>query len=211
MYKLASSSLSRAHKTLCIAEQNHISQYCYAFGVLSLNHKYQSKRAQTFLDGELAHRNDIIICHDLINNSISKHNSNNDTALTEFELRNILLYYKSKIAAIVYCQRVETPKIYDLLCSTGILNLSVTGDLISKRKQKDTRFLRQYFQIHQETDLELKSFSIVRSNTANLKKIKNKKSGPLKKTSCRTQSPPSCRICSKEPLIFFVVSMYFNL
>ena len=170
MSTLAASSLSCAHKTLRIAEQNRISQFCYALGGLSL-----SKRAQTFLDGELAHRNDIIIWHDLINNSISKHNSNNDTALTEFELRNILLYYKSKIAAIVYCQRVETPNIYDLLCSTGILILSVTGDLISKRKQKDTRLFRQYFQIHQETDLELKSFSIVRSKTANLRKIKNKK------------------------------------
>ena len=173
MYILAASSLSRAHKTLRIAEQNRISQYCYALGGLSLNHKYQSKRAQTFLDGELAHRNDIIIWHDPINNSISKHNNNNDTALTEFELRNILLYYKSNIAAIVYC--------YDLLCSTGISILSVTGDLISKRKQKNTRLLRQYFQIHQGTDLELKSFSIVRRNTANLRKIKNKKSDPLKK------------------------------
>ena len=57
----------------------------------------------------------------------------------------------------------------------------MTGDLISKRKQKDTRLLRQYFQIQQETDLELKSFSIVRSNTANLRKIKIKKSDPLKK------------------------------
>ena len=182
MYILATSSLSRAHKTLRIAEQNRISQYCYALGGLSLNHKYQSKRAQTFLDGELAHRNDIIIWHDLINNSISKHISNDDTAPTEFELRNILRYYKSNIAAIVYCQGVETPNIYDLLCSTGILIFSVTGDLISKRKQKDTRLLRQYFQIHQETDLELKSFSIVRSNTANLRKIKNKKSDPLKKS-----------------------------
>ena len=83
MYILAASSLSRAHKTLRIAEQNRISQYCYALGGLSLNHKYQSKRAQTFLDGKLAHRNDIIIWHDLINNSISKHNSNNDSALLQ--------------------------------------------------------------------------------------------------------------------------------
>ena len=82
MYILAASSLSHAHKTLRMAEQNRISQYCYALGGLSLNCKYQSKRAQTFLDGELAHRIDIIIWHDLINNSISKHNRNNDTALT---------------------------------------------------------------------------------------------------------------------------------
>ena len=61
MYILATSSLSCAHKTLRIAKQNRRSQYCYALGGLSLNHKDQSKRAQTFLDGELAHRNDIII------------------------------------------------------------------------------------------------------------------------------------------------------
>ena len=39
----------------------------------------------------------------------------------------------------------------------------------------------KYFQIHQQTEFELKSFSIVRSNTANLRKIKNKKASLSKK------------------------------
>ena len=74
-----------------------------------------------------------IIWHDVINNSLSKHRSNNDNPLTPESLIKILKEYKNKISAIIYVHRQNTPKIYGRLVETGILTINVTKHLISKK------------------------------------------------------------------------------
>ena len=46
-----------------------------------------------------------IIWHDVINNSLSKHRSNNDNPLTPENLIKLLKEYKNKISAIIYVHR----------------------------------------------------------------------------------------------------------
>ena len=47
----------------------------------------------------------VIIWHDVINDSLSKHRSNNDNPFTPESLIEILKEYKNKISAIVYIHR----------------------------------------------------------------------------------------------------------
>ena len=89
-----------------------------------------------------------IIWHDVINNSMSKHRSNNDNPLTPESLIKILEDYKNKISAIIYVHRQNTPNIYGLLVETGILTINVTKHLISKIKASDKELIPKLKLIH---------------------------------------------------------------
>ena len=75
----------------------------------------------------------IIVWHNVRNNSLSKHRSNNDNPLTPENLIEILKEYKNKISAIIYVHRQNAPNIYGRLVETGILTIDLTKQLISKK------------------------------------------------------------------------------
>ena len=76
----------------------------------------------------------ILIWHDVINNSLSKHRSNNDNPLTPENLIKILKVYKNKISAIIYVHRQNTPNFYGRLVETGIITVDLTKHLFSKKE-----------------------------------------------------------------------------
>ena len=100
---------------------------------------------QNLLSKDLAEKTDIIIWHDVLNNSMSKHESNNYRALTVPQLLEILKSIENKLRALVYCHRFRTPNIYQTLKelenSTNIKVFSIVEDFISTRKHKDPDFL----------------------------------------------------------------------
>ena len=114
MFILAASSLHHALKILSPASQKRVSQSCLAVPGLSFNHNAVNVRKTCQY---LLNRNDIVIWHDAVNNSISRHRSNNFNALTPNQLKKILLNYKRYIYAIVYCKRVGTEDIYIYIVS----------------------------------------------------------------------------------------------
>ena len=140
MFILAASSLHHALKILSPASQKRVSQSCLAIPGLSFNHNAVNvrKTCQYQLDHYLLNRTDIVIWHDAVNISISRHRSNNFNALTPNQLKKILLNYKRIIYAIVYCKRVGTEDIYSKLKESGILVINIVTDLISRRKQNLT-------------------------------------------------------------------------
>ena len=89
-----------------------------------------------------------IIWHDVKNNSLSKHRSNNGNSLIPGSLNEILKEYKNKISAIIYVHRQKTPNIYGRLVQTGILTNGVTKQIISKRKAKDKELFSELKLIH---------------------------------------------------------------
>ena len=115
-----------------------------------------------------------IIWHDVINNSLSKHRSNNDNRLTPESLIKILEKYKNKISAIIYVHRQNTPNIYGSLVETGILTINVTKHLISKRKASNTELIRKLKLIHPPAFLEIKKLRIIRRYFPNLSELINK-------------------------------------
>ena len=140
MFTLAASLLHHSLKVLSLASQKRVSQSCIAITGLSFNHNAENvrKTCQYQLDHYLFSRNDIVIWHDAVNNSISRHRTNNFNALTPNQLKKILLNYKFNIHAIVYCKRVGTEDNYSKLKESGILVIKIVTDLISRRKQNVT-------------------------------------------------------------------------
>ena len=65
----------------------------------------------------------LLIWHDIINNSLNAHRSNNFRANTISNLCTTLLQLKDQITAFVYCQRGGLPNIYEELTNTGVLVL----------------------------------------------------------------------------------------
>ena len=97
------------------------------------------------LDRYLSNRSDIVIRHDAVNNSISRHREN-VTALIPNQLNKILLENKHIIHAIAYCKRLVTKDIYIKLKESGIQNISIVTFPISRRKQNLTEFWRKHSQ-----------------------------------------------------------------
>ena len=97
------------------------------------------KTVQHYFESFLYHQLNIVIWHDVINNSVSRHRSNNFNRLSEDKLVAILKRYNAKTSAIAYCQRTEIEEIFEKFKESGILTISMIDDLTSKRKAKDKR------------------------------------------------------------------------
>ena len=123
----------------------------------------------------MSNRKDLVIWHDAINNSISKHRSNNNRSLSTDQLKSLLLRYKENITAIVYCRRNGTDNIEKELKKTGILVLNIVEDFISKRKAKDQILIEKYKELHQPPSLELKTLLLLRRYSADLSTLGAKK------------------------------------
>ena len=102
-----------------------------------------------------------MIWHDVINNSVSRHRSNNFNRLSEDRLVAILKRYNAKTSAIAYCQRTKIEEIFEKFKESGILTISIIDDLTSKRKAKDKRLRKQYLTLQQHDTLEIKTFRII--------------------------------------------------
>ena len=123
--------------------------------------------------GCLRHRADIVIWHDLINNTLSSHRSNNYNACSVQQLLHILA--RQQIAAIVYIQREKTPYVFRQLCSLGILILPV-GKLLSPKKRRDFAIRSDLTTAHPRTDTERSLLRTVLRNKTDLRKLLNRRS-----------------------------------
>ena len=143
---------------------------------------------RNLLSKDPAEKTDIIIWHDLLNNSISKHESNIYRALTVPQLIEILQSIENKLRALVYCHRFRTPNIYQTLKelenSTNIKVFSIVKHFISTRKQKDTDFLKKLKALHQSPEIEIKHIDFILRNESELDAItdKSRPKRPSKRT-----------------------------
>ena len=90
----------------------------------------------------------------MLNNSLSRHRSNNNKPLTPLQLIAVLEKYQERIEAIVYCPRDRTPDIYNQLKRRTLVTVDIV-DIVSRRNQKDPSFLKEYRALHQKPALEL--------------------------------------------------------
>ena len=159
----------------------------YSLGGLSFNWNAKNplKVLQNLLTGRgiLARKYKVIIWYDIINNSISKHRSNNYRAISVEKLLQILRDFSHRIEAVVYCRREGAPDNFRKLLENKITILDVKTNLLSHRKSKDFIVLHDLKQTHPSTELEARLLSTVwrhRKNLKNLYKSKKKKSKPCK-------------------------------
>ena len=126
VFILGASSLDRAIKSLPYGVYQKISVRTFTCPGLSLNEraKNRHKILQNLLGcGSLRHTKNLIIWHDIINNTlishdISKHSSNDYRPCPIPKLIEILKLLKPRIAAVFYCQRLGTDNILKNLQKT---------------------------------------------------------------------------------------------
>ena len=130
------------------------------------------------LSKDLKDKNNIVIWHDVLNNSISRHHSNNFCALSVSELIEILKSIQKKLSALVYCHRFRTPEIFEQLKALETdLNINVFNivkDFISPKKQKDSELLKKFKALHQSPELELKNLDFLLRKENELSSITDK-------------------------------------
>ena len=114
VFILAASSLHHAIKTLPQALQDHYKKGIYALPGLSFNPNALKvrKTAQFQLSHFFRDKKRLVIWHDVVNNSLSRHRSKHNKPS---QLIEVLEKYQERIEAIVYCPREGTPDIYDQL------------------------------------------------------------------------------------------------
>ena len=180
VFIIAASSLDHALKTLTLVEQTSYNDEIFSIPGLSLNKNTRNPRkiVQNLLSKDLKEQNNIVIWHDVLNNSISRHESNNFQALTVPELIDVLKGLQDKLSALVYCQRHRTPNIFDALnvlkTEHNIEVFNIVKDFISSKKQKDPELLKKYKALHQSPELELKSLNFILRNESQLSAITDK-------------------------------------
>ena len=176
IFILGASSLHHALETLPPDEKNALKEKIYTIPGLSLNFRAKNpkKVVQNLLAENFSEKTDIVIWHDVLNNSLSKHKSNNYRPLSVPELLDVLDCLKNKLRALVYCHRNRTPDIFEALKQQSISVFSIEKDFTSTRKQKDPNFLNELKALHQKPELELKHLDIVLRNEADLNKITEK-------------------------------------
>ena len=176
MLIVSASSLYHAFYQQPPEQQEKSKHKLYMLPGLSLNcrAKNQKKVLQNLLETDLKGQSEIVIWHDVINNSLSKHKSNRKKPLKVPELLKVLEDLQDKVSALVYCHRYRTPDIFDILSQQSIPVLSIVRDFTSDRKQKDPEYLHQLKVIHQSADIELKHLDIVLRHESDLQKITEK-------------------------------------
>ena len=189
VFILAASSLHRAIKTLPQALQDHYTKRTYALPDLSFNPN--AVKVQKTAQFQLSHffrvKKRLVILHDVVNNSLSRHRSNNNKPLTPSQLIEVLVKYQERIEAIVYCPREGTPEFYDQLKRSTLVTIHIVKGIVSKPKQKDPSLLREYRALHQRPALELKTLTIVLAHKNNLRPlITRSRPKKLSKRCCKT-------------------------
>ena len=97
----------------------------------------------------------------MVNNSLSRHRSNNNKPLTPWLLIAVPEKYQERIEAIVYCTRERSPDINYQLKRSTLVTIHLVKDIVSRRKQKDPSLLKEYRALDQKPALELKTLTIL--------------------------------------------------
>ena len=111
-------------------------------GVPSLSFNGNNSKPETTVQYQInnlpvGRREDIVIWHDVINNSLSAHKSNGNRPLTVQQLLNEIILIRHRIVAIVYVQRDGTPSVFRrLIAETGLLVLHIIDDIYSTQQSQ---------------------------------------------------------------------------
>ena len=204
VFIIAASSLHHALETLNPEERNHYKEKVFSIPGLSLNShtKNPQKIVQNLLSKDLKDKNNVVIWHDVINNSISRHDSNNFNALSVPDLIEVLKGLQDKLSSLVYCHRFRTPYIFDALnvleTDHNIKVFNVVKDFISSKKQKNPELLKKFKALHQSPELELKNLDLLLRKENELSSIKDKSRPKRPSKRARNATKKACSVSSSQ-------------
>ena len=150
VFVIGASSLRNTLNGLPYHEKKPLLGSHYHWGGLSFNVRTpeRSKLLQNLINvgGGLCKKNNLVIWHDVINNTITPFKQTKTCPVPE--LIDILLQYKNRIAAIVYTKRFGAPLCLEDLRSTGIVVIDAFKQLISHRNRKYHNQIDEFSKLH---------------------------------------------------------------
>ena len=169
---IAASSLYNSIGELQIKLRKQLRELVHAGPSFSLNPESvnKSKDVYNYLKSEELKDTRIILWHDLINKTITPLKSNNYQPQSVNQLVASLRSL-TNLCGIVYCQRTGSPNIFEDLRTLDCPLIQVTTDILSKSEQRSEVLVEKYKALHQSSDLELRSLSVVSHYYPNLRKI----------------------------------------
>ena len=114
---------------------------------------------------------DIIIWHDVLNNTITKHPYCEIQPETPQNLIETIRSFKDQILAVIYCRRLGTADNYQLLKTSSVIVSNVHYNLISKRKQSNSKLTRSISELHLVHKLELHFLEVIQHHQCSLRKL----------------------------------------
>ena len=144
VFILGASSLFYAKQAQPRKLKDQLQRSCLAIKGLSLTYsaKNQKKTVQYILHNkpQLASRNDIVLWHDLINKSISKHISKNFQWLSALQINRLFNNNRGRITATIFCYRESTDNVLPVLQESSPLTISILNHNVSQKMQKTKPF-----------------------------------------------------------------------
>ena len=125
--------------------------------------------------GKLKFKTNIVMWHDVISITITKHRLNNNRDETVDSLIATLRNFSHRISAIIYCQREGSSQIFEELVSTGILVTPAAKKLISKRNQKGRWRQENLGEVHLAKSVERRFIHTILKRSGNSKYIVKRK------------------------------------
>ena len=175
-----------------VKKENGLLGHVYGLSSLSLNPNVINAglNLQNLLTkNPLRKHKNLIIWHDVLNNSITPHTSNRKTPLSVDELKKVLTKHQKRITAIVVNQRIGAPDLFETLCELGIATvISVTRHLISYNNKTSPYYIHQLKQTHPSTYIELNLIKTVLRHQDNLPKLTLKYRSQTRKRSGKKPS-----------------------
>ena len=106
----------------------------------------------------------IVLWHDLINNSITPHWTNNNLPLTANQLATELRRIPN-LHSIIYCHRSGAPDnfqfLLDHLRDLNIIIIDIPKHILSNSEQFDQKLVGSYKRLHQSQDQELRTLAVI--------------------------------------------------
>ena len=143
---------------------------------------------QILLPTTLKDKTEIVVWHDVLNNSICRHKSNIYRPLSVPDLISVLKTFQDKLSAFVYCQRDRTLDIFhsrkELEKTNCIQVFTIEKDSISVRKRNYPDLLNQLKALHQSPEMKLKNIDFILQKESDLSSItaKSRPERPNKRT-----------------------------
>lgn len=185
---------SSLHNLLKAQPNNHKQQFASSVTTIrGLTFNPKSKdilKNLNFLlgSGKLRRVSGLVIWHDVLNNSVTSHPSNNYQPLSPDQLVEVLKKHRHRISALVYCKRFGAPSFEFKLREAGVLVIDVKRHLLSKRRRVTVS--EDIQQVHPPVSLEWSLFSTIRAHSQNLHELVSRrgKRGRSKSLKSRRKS-----------------------
>ena len=115
---------------------------------LNPNTKNPRKIVRNLLAKEFKVKKEVVVWHDILNNSISRHDSNNFRASPVTEKIEVLKNLLNTLSALVYCHGSCSPDIFEQLkgldADLDIKVFNIVRDFISPKKQEGYRTFENF-------------------------------------------------------------------